>query len=540
MADNSKKLSQLSTASNAASTDRLLILRDPAGSPSTRTITVANLANSLPIANTTVAGTIKVGNNLSVNATGYLNAEAGGIDFDEAGAINLVNHGVIRNITDSENVNLVGSGYVQLQWTTANGAAEANPNDTTEPKHWIYVDAGGAAIQTNLNGEGDDYTWGFTNTGIMTLPNDIGDIQRNGVSVLVPTMLSPNISYTGVFNGYPASLPVTKGQAVFFTGNNYVLETTNKYWLATRFDNNDYDLSGAETIDLNNIGGIMGNFRLGGKGEVLLTDVNLHDITVINDYFYVRDLPALTTFSANNLTYVENYFEIDNMDNVGTQFNFPNLKTVETFYYIWNDVLENTPQFPALENIKNAIYIYYNSAPQYTFVFDSLRYFGYAGIYQNDGIASGPSFPALTSLDYFDMYSNINLTSPPLFPVLETVLNSFYFYNNGNVTTAPALPSLVSANYMNFTNNTSMVNGFDFSALKHLNGNFTASGCALDETSVDYILTTLAALDGTNGTTSYNNYTISLDGGTNSIPSASGLAAKAVLEGRGCVVYVNS
>lgn len=78
MADNSKKLSELPTASNAASTDRLLILRDPAGTPSTRTITVTNLSaavsNNIPAANTTIAGTVKVGNNLSVNATGFLEA----------------------------------------------------------------------------------------------------------------------------------------------------------------------------------------------------------------------------------------------------------------------------------------------------------------------------------------------------------------------------------------------------------------------------------------------------------------------------------
>jgi len=67
MADNSKKLSELPTASNAASTDRLLILRDPAGSPSTRTITIATLganlvfSNSVPANSTSsgIAGTIR-------------------------------------------------------------------------------------------------------------------------------------------------------------------------------------------------------------------------------------------------------------------------------------------------------------------------------------------------------------------------------------------------------------------------------------------------------------------------------------------------
>jgi hypothetical protein len=67
MADNSKKLSELPEVANTTGTDRVLILRDPAGSPSTRTITVANLAltmsfsNSVPANSSSngVAGTIR-------------------------------------------------------------------------------------------------------------------------------------------------------------------------------------------------------------------------------------------------------------------------------------------------------------------------------------------------------------------------------------------------------------------------------------------------------------------------------------------------
>ena len=354
------------------------------------------------------------------------------------------------------------------------------------------------------------------------------------------SFLTPNIAYTGVFNGYPASIPVTSGQAIYFTENNYVLETSNKYWMATRFDTYDFDLSGTETLDFNNIGGINDRFRLGGKGEVLLTDVDLHDITVITDYFYIRDLPSLETFSANNLAYVGNYFEIDTMDNANTQFNFPNLKTIKgTFYYIYNNVLENTPQFPALETV-DQMYIYWNSATQNTMTFDSLRYFGYAGIYQNSGMLAGPEFSALTSFDYFDMNNNDSMIDPPTFPALETVTSSFYFYDHNSVTTAPATPSLVSCNYIGWYGNSSMVNGLDFSSLKAVYGDVNISSCALDETSVNYILTTLAGLDGTNGTTSYDSRTVNVSGGTNAIPGTAGLEAIAILEGRGCTVYYNT
>jgi hypothetical protein len=67
MADNSKKSSQLPTAANVANTDRVLVLRDPSGNPSLRTVDVsvlyANLliSNSVPATATSngIAGTIR-------------------------------------------------------------------------------------------------------------------------------------------------------------------------------------------------------------------------------------------------------------------------------------------------------------------------------------------------------------------------------------------------------------------------------------------------------------------------------------------------
>ena len=52
MADNSKKLSELPTTANVAATDKVLVLyQDATGAPSTRTITVANLALTMPFSN---------------------------------------------------------------------------------------------------------------------------------------------------------------------------------------------------------------------------------------------------------------------------------------------------------------------------------------------------------------------------------------------------------------------------------------------------------------------------------------------------------
>jgi len=61
MANTAKKTSELTVAANVATTDRFLIVRDPSGTPSTRTVTLstvgANLirSNSAP-ANSTANG----------------------------------------------------------------------------------------------------------------------------------------------------------------------------------------------------------------------------------------------------------------------------------------------------------------------------------------------------------------------------------------------------------------------------------------------------------------------------------------------------
>lgn len=70
MADNSKKISELPTAANVAGTDRILVLRDPSGVPSVRTVNAnifaANLvlSNSVPANSTSngIPGTIRYDN----------------------------------------------------------------------------------------------------------------------------------------------------------------------------------------------------------------------------------------------------------------------------------------------------------------------------------------------------------------------------------------------------------------------------------------------------------------------------------------------
>jgi hypothetical protein len=61
MADNSKKVSELPTAANVAPTDRILVLRDPSGAPSVRTVNANIFAANLVISNTVPANSSSSG-----------------------------------------------------------------------------------------------------------------------------------------------------------------------------------------------------------------------------------------------------------------------------------------------------------------------------------------------------------------------------------------------------------------------------------------------------------------------------------------------
>lgn len=82
MSGDAKKVSELAIANTLSANDRVVVLVSPATTANVKTITLNNLANStmglLKYANTTAAGVIKVGDNLTVNATGFLSATSSG------------------------------------------------------------------------------------------------------------------------------------------------------------------------------------------------------------------------------------------------------------------------------------------------------------------------------------------------------------------------------------------------------------------------------------------------------------------------------
>jgi len=76
MTDNAKKTSELPTTNNAVANDRIVILKDPAGTPSTRTIKVSDLLGNS-------AANVVVQQTTPANSTA-LTVKAGTIFYDNS------------------------------------------------------------------------------------------------------------------------------------------------------------------------------------------------------------------------------------------------------------------------------------------------------------------------------------------------------------------------------------------------------------------------------------------------------------------------
>lgn len=93
--------------------------------------------------------------------------------FGRDGALNLPANGVIRNPNGIKRTNIVSGGdFVQLQWTTPEGAAEEDPNATTEQLNWLFVEQNGIYLETNVNGPGATHSWRFNTAGGLGFPDE--------------------------------------------------------------------------------------------------------------------------------------------------------------------------------------------------------------------------------------------------------------------------------------------------------------------------------------------------------------------------------
>jgi hypothetical protein len=106
MVDRAKKLTELPSAATATNNDIFIIVANTAGIATTKQITVNNFKSAfssvvVPQANTTTYGTVKIGDNLAVNASGFLNAN---LSYGNSSA-----HGVVAA---GNNVYINANGYL--------------------------------------------------------------------------------------------------------------------------------------------------------------------------------------------------------------------------------------------------------------------------------------------------------------------------------------------------------------------------------------------------------------------------------------------
>lgn len=194
MANDSKKISELTIATTLSANDRVVVLTNPATSAQTQTITLQNITSSIgyanatsagvikvgsglaidgsgvlsapiPVANTTSYGVVKVGNNLSVNSTGYLNAPAGGAVTDFTN--------VATSVIPTSN-NTLNLGSANKQWNTLYTTA-VNSDDqiylvapvnqsANVPYGEVYIGSEESGVYNQQDSSG---TWGWFGTNIV-------------------------------------------------------------------------------------------------------------------------------------------------------------------------------------------------------------------------------------------------------------------------------------------------------------------------------------------------------------------------------------
>jgi hypothetical protein len=365
----------------------------------------------------------------------------------------------------------------------------------------------------------------------------------------------PSITYTGTFGGEPTYWVFAEPKKLLQTTNNTFANSSNLYWLDQRFDDQFYDLSALQSISFNNIGGITDYLDFSDKSELALESIDFGDLAIVQDSFYLSGFGGvLQTVSANNLSFIGGTLEIySNGFTDGPDLEFPSLQLIASNIYIdYNNQyngLSNTaaPSFPALEAVGSSIQIYqnsFNSYPEFTSLERVDWSFEFYNNFCNENDYSGPGAPALITVPgYLQYYGNDNMTSIPEFTNLTTVGYWIQFYGNSSLPAFPSLPALenIFNGGIEAYDCTSMTTvGTFLPVIKSIGGDVNFQNCALDESSIDAVLAKLVSLDGTNGTTLYQNRNVYLHYGTNAIPSAQGLTDVATLQGRGCNVYVNS
>jgi hypothetical protein len=345
-----------------------------------------------------------------------------------------------------------------------------------------------------------------------TTTQDIANLSVSGPVMPTFTFVTTNGLNPGYyFENYQINLNVDGNSLIGYrkTGN---LSVNSSYTSTiTSFTSNVEILkdmttaySNLSTLSFPNLVGVSGQWDFAPS---LVTDLaaSIPNLQIVGNRFRVLGASSILNLNFTSLTHIGTDLSISSSNSaVVTSINFSNLVSVGGNISITSQSAITSFNFNSLATCFAAITI--------------------SGLTSLTSI----SFPSLTTL-------NNNNVSTALIVSTCAALTSF---------TLPNIVRIYSSGStcINFTSGTANLTTFSFgSGLKQVGGtlgNVVFTSCALNQASVDNILVRLAALDGTNGTTAFLSRTVTITG-TSSTPSATGLAAKATLQGRGCTVTTN-
>lgn len=321
------------------------------------------------------------------------------------------------------------------------------------------------------------------------------------------------------------------------------------------------------------------DFIFNQNNPVYLDTINTGDIVGLSGgNFVARNIIAPNLKICNqsiNLGHWVNdaNITVDNID-------FPVLKFCNNFSFNW--INQNIITFPELEGVGGLNFNGNSNLPSKVFNFPKLKYT--SGIFLS-GFQGTLNLPELQNIFgfQFDMASNITTIN---LPKLEKILVSNTTPISGSQITSVNLPLLKQNKSQSFEINcplASVINlqslellggflnlvssalttlnlpnikntsGFSFNTpnltdltlgtigiTKEIRSQIDIRNTKLNQTSIDGILALLVSLDGTNGTTLFGSgRSVSLQGGTASAPSATGILNRAILQSRGVTITTN-
>lgn len=317
---------------------------------------------------------------------------------------------------------------------------------------------------------------------VNSLTSLVDNLIENGIPASSST-IPIQIDYEGEWIYNTQILSVPPSAMSFFPSD--ITVTSNLCWV-TEININEWNppRAGIENITFTNLGGVVEDCRVTDLSTN--TFVSFPELKVVGEDFYLVGQSIATEFFIPKLEVVGETFQISYCDEL-TQINVPNLKRVGYM---------NFEELPKVTDINLPEIIYIN----------------YIYIRNNSELI------------------NIN------FPNLEIVGDETYIQENSNLRNFH-FENIKMLSGCNIGNLTSFSYGDN---LLQVRGDQRFELCELDSESVNNILTTLVRLDGTSGTTLFQDYSVNLSNNNAAFTSKEALNAVYVLrEERQVSVDVN-